>query len=130
MTEIQFLTTEQVLNIHLHWINRHGGDPSVRDLGLLQSAMAMPQQAFGGQYLHAGLPEMAAAYFFHLICNHAFVDGNKRAGTFSAIVFLECNGHMLDVEDDVLERVALGVAAGQIDKDEVVAFFRVHVKPL
>ncbi|MGD9853905.1 MAG: type II toxin-antitoxin system death-on-curing family toxin [Planctomycetaceae bacterium] len=71
MTEpIHFLTVDDVLQIHRRMIAEFGGTPEVRDVGLLQSAVSMPQARFGGQYLHAGVPEMAAAYLYHICANH------------------------------------------------------------
>jgi death-on-curing protein len=70
-----FLTLGEVIEIHHDQIERYGGDSGIRDLGLLQSAMAMPAAGFGGRYLHADLCEMAAAYLFHITQNYPFVDG-------------------------------------------------------
>ena len=72
-----FLTLDEVLEIHRDQIERYGGAAGIRDLGLLQSALAQPSATFGGQYLHADLHEMAAAYLYHLVQNHPFLDGNK-----------------------------------------------------
>ena len=72
-----FLTLEEVREIHIDQIERYGGGPGIRDISLLQSAIAMPAAGFGEQYLHGDLFEMAAAYLFHLVQNHPFVDGNK-----------------------------------------------------
>lgn len=82
-----FLTLDEALDIHRDQIQRYGGSSGIRDLGLLQSALAQPQAAFAGQFLHADLIEMAAAYLFHITQNHPFVDGNKRTGTAAALVF-------------------------------------------
>ena len=72
-----FLGLDEVIEIHRDQIERYGGHPGVRDMGLLQSAIAMPQASHGGKYLHADLFEMAAAYLFHIVQNHPFVDANK-----------------------------------------------------
>lgn len=77
----EYLTTEDVLEIHADQIERYGGSGGIRDRGLLEAAVAMPQASFDGQLLHGDLFEMAAAYLYHLVQNHPFVDGNKRAGT-------------------------------------------------
>jgi len=69
-----FLTLDEILAIHRDQIERYGGAYGVRDMGLLQSAVAMPSAAAYGQYLHTDLCEMAAAYLFHIAQNHAFVD--------------------------------------------------------
>jgi Fic/DOC family len=72
-----FLTLDEVLEIHRDPIERYGGGEGIRDLGLLQSELAQPSATFGGQYLHADLHEMAAAYLYHLVQNHPFLDGNR-----------------------------------------------------
>ena len=87
-----FLSLGEILEIHRDQIERYGGDAGIRDLGLLQSALAVPASGFGGRYLHSDLFEMAAAYLFHLVQNHPFVDGNKRTGAVAALVFLSLNG--------------------------------------
>jgi len=96
----------------------------VRDVGLLQSAIAMPQASFGGEFLHKDLFEMAAAYLYHLVQNHAFVDGNKRVGAASAIVFLTLNGVELEADEEGLVEITLAVAQGQADKQQIAVFFR------
>ena len=75
-----FLAVEDVLYLHTNQIDLYGGDHGVRDINLLDSAIAQPQAAFGGNHLHAFPFEMAAAYMFHIVQNHPFVDGNKRTG--------------------------------------------------
>ena len=72
-----FLQTSDLLRLHTDQITRYGGDPGIRDLGLLGSAIAQPQAGFGGQFLHADIFEMAAAYLFHIVQNHPCLDGNK-----------------------------------------------------
>ena len=86
-----FLNLAEVLEIHRDQIERYGGQAGIRDLGLLQSALAMPAAGFGGRYLHEDLLEMAAVYLFHIARNHPFVDGNKRTGAVAALVFLSLN---------------------------------------
>ena len=76
----EFLRVDDVLELHRDQIERYGGDPGIRDRGLIEAAVAMPRQSFGGQFLHVDLFEMAAAYAFHLAGSQAFLDGNKRVG--------------------------------------------------
>lgn len=123
-----FLAAEHILAIHRRMIEEFGGDPGVRDGGLLESAAMMPQSAFGGRYLHGDLPAMAAAYLFHICRNHAFVDGNKRTALASAEVFLRLNGHRLAASNKDLERIMSAVADGTMGKEDLTAFFRSHVK--
>ena len=119
-----FLTLDEVLQIHAHQIETFGGDGGIRDMGLLESAIAQPMQSFGGQYLHPDLASMAAAYLFHIAANHAFVDGNKRTGAHAALVFLVLNGVDVDYPTDEAEQLVLCVASGRAMKDEVIEFFR------
>ena len=88
---IEFLTLDDILETHREQIRVYGGSDGVRDLGLMQSALAQPSAAYGGVFLHNGLCEMTAAYLFHLIQNHPFIDGNKRVGLETALLFLEIN---------------------------------------
>lgn len=123
-----FLTLDEVLRLHSYQIEHFGGDIAIRDLALLESALAQPQQSFGGQFLHPDLASMAAAYLFHIVQNHPFVDGNKRTGTHAAIVFLEINDRELDLPTNETEAIVLQVAQGKIGKDEVTIFFRNQLK--
>lgn len=124
-----FLTLEQVLAIHADQIHRYGGSLGVRDLGLLQSALAMPGVSFGGQYLHPTLQEMAAAYLFHLTQNHPFVDGNKRIGLAVAIAFLGLNDVWLEADASELLEMVFKVARGEIGKPEIAVFLRDRCVP-
>jgi death-on-curing protein len=117
----EFLTVEDVLGIHAEMIAKYGGDGALRDLGLLESAVAMPQQTFGSQFLHDSLFSMAAAYLYHITQNHAFVDGNKRTGLTAALVFLRLNLHVIDRETDQLYHLMKGVVEGRLDKTAVAA---------
>lgn len=119
-----FLTLDEVIEIHQDMIQRYGGSLSVRDMGLLESAVATPQAGFGGQYLHSNLFEMAAAYLFHIVQNHPFIDGNKRAGAMAAFTFLKLNGVTLIARESAFERMVRDVAEGKIGKDKVANFLQ------
>lgn len=119
-----FLTLEEVLEIHRDEIERHGGTLGVREQGLLESAVAAPQSGFGGHYLHGDLYEMAAAYLFHLVQNHPFIDGNKRVGAATALVFLTMNGVETKMTNQALVDMVLTVAKGERDKPAIAEFFR------
>lgn len=123
-----YLSVPDILRIHGRVIADFGGDPGLRDRGLLESAAAMPQATFGGEELHAGLAEKAAAYHYHLCSNHPFVDGNTRVAVVAAELFLLLNGRELRADDDELETLTLGVAAGKLSKDEVTRFFARQLK--
>lgn len=118
-----FLTLNEVLQLHAEALEHFGGQDGIRDLALLESAIAMPRQGFAGQYLHPDLASMASAYLFHLASNHAFIDGNKRVGARAAYVFLGMNGCDVDFPLDETEQLVLGVAKGEVSKEQVTAFF-------
>ena len=122
-----FLTLDEVLALHGDQLERYGGDPGLRDVGLLESALATPRATYGKVFLHGSLPEMAAAYLFHLVGNHPFVDGNKRTGLACAIAFLGLNDLWLEADPDELVEMVLRVARGEATKAEVAEFIRLRV---
>ena len=124
-----FLELAEVVEIHRDQIERYGGAQGIRDLGLLQSALAMPSAGAGDEYFHDDMVSMAAAYLFHLVKNHPFVDGNKRVGAVAAVVFLDLNSVELVAPEDDFEALVMGVAAGRTTKAQVSQFFRDHSSP-
>ena len=126
--EPAYLSLAEVLEIHQDQIVRYGGEPGTRDPNLLKSALAMPAATFGGGLLHADIFEMAAAYLFHLVQNHPFIDGNKRVGAVAAIVFLELNGYEFDAPADMLHDFVIRVARGDFTKADTALFLRKHSK--
>lgn len=120
-TEPEFLTVDDVLALHAQQLARYGGAAGLRDRALLDSAVAQPQASFGGAWLHPDLWTMAAAYLFHLVQNHPFVDGNKRTGLLSALVFLSLNGVTLDQATPALYDLTMAVADGRLDKPALAA---------
>jgi death-on-curing protein len=123
-----FLTLDEILEIHRDQIRRYGGKDGVRDAGLLESAVAMPRAGSASGYLHRDVFEMAAAYLFHIVRNHPFIDGNKRTGAVAALVFLSLNGLEVEAIESALEEMVRGVAAGVNDKPMVAEFFRRRCK--
>ncbi len=121
-----FLSVEDVLSLHTDQVALYGGDHGIRDLGLLESAVAQPRATFGGEFLHKDLFEMAAAYMFHIVQNHPFLDGNKRTGAVTALVFLDVNGVEIDAPKGSIYDLTMSVATGQADKTQVAEFFRSH----
>jgi death-on-curing protein len=126
---LDFLTLNDVMAIHRRLIDTYGGSGGVRDEGLLLSALAMPQAAFFGVYAHNDIYEMAAAYLFHIVMNHPFVDGNKRTGAAAAIVFLGMNDIALTADNQTLVEFTLSVAQGQQSKSQITTFLKKHSKP-
>ncbi len=84
----RFLTTDEIIQIHQDQVRRYGGMDGVRDAASLESAVAMPEAGVGDKYFHSDLFAMAAAYLFHIVSDHPFLDGNKRVGVVAALVFL------------------------------------------
>jgi len=119
-----FLGLDEVVEIHRDQIERYGGSTGIRDIELLQSAVAMPSAGFGEDYLHQDIYEMAAAYLFHIVRNHPFIDGNKRTGAVASVVFLLMNGIELGADEDDFEGVVRSVAEGKMDKAGAAEFFR------
>ena len=119
-----FLSLDHVLRLHGSLIEHYGGIEGVRDASLLDSAISMPQATFDGRHLHGDVYEMAAAYLYHIVQNHPFLDGNKRTGAAAAIVFLAINDIDIDNDEQGLVDLTLSVATGQTDKPEIAEFFR------
>lgn len=112
-----------MIEIHRGMVGQYGGSTGIRDRGLLESAVAMPQAGFGDQYLHSTLFEMAAAYLFHIVKNHPFIDGNKRTGAMAAFIFLKLNNLTLNAEEVEFERIVREVSEGKTGKERIAGFF-------
>ncbi len=119
-----FLTLDDTLQLHDDQINQYDGSMGVRGMGLLLSAIEMPKASYGGEFLHEDVYEMAAAYLFHLVQNHAFIDGNKRVGLAAAIAFLGLNNLRLTADPDALTEMVLEVAQGRLGKPKIAEFLR------
>ncbi|MGD9957294.1 MAG: type II toxin-antitoxin system death-on-curing family toxin [Candidatus Nanopelagicales bacterium] len=117
----RLLTTEDLVAIATR-IGR--GDPSIRDLGLLESAAARPGTSVFGDDAYPDLETKAAALLESLVRNHALIDGNKRLGWLSLVLMLALNGHRLDVDDDEAYDLVIGVAEGRHDIAAIVAVLR------
>lgn len=124
MAEPVFLTLAEVIEVHVDQIRRYGGQSGLRDLGLLESALAQPQASFAGEWLHNSLHDMAAAYAYHLCQNHPFIDGNKRTALACALVFLELNGVSLLDPRGRLKNAMFRLAAGKMRKEEFAKLLR------
>jgi death on curing protein len=122
--KITFLTLAEVVEIHADQIERYGGGSGIRDINLLSSAVAMPYASFQGQFLHADLFEMAAAYAFHICQNHPFVDGNKMTALAAALVFLELNDISLSDPEEKLYHSMMSLASSALDKAGLAVVLR------
>jgi death-on-curing protein len=119
-----FLGLDEVVAIHNDQITRYGGHPGIRDIGALKSAIAMPSAGIAGDYLHTDIYEMAAAYLFHIVRNHPFIDGNKRTGAVASVVFLMMNGVEVQADEDSFEKLVISTAEGKTSKAVIAEFLR------
>lgn len=119
-----FLSKAEVLAMHRMLIDLFGGAHGVRDEGLLLSALAQPEATFDGVYLHADVFDMAAAYAFHLVMNHPFLDGNKRVGATAMGGFLAVNGHRLRLDQAELYAMIIATTEGRVEKAGIAAWLR------
>ena len=126
---MRLLDFDRVLLIHARLIAESGGSEGIRDRNAIESALAQPLMAFGGQDLYPTLAEKAAALGFSLIANHPFVDGNKRIGHAAAEAFLRLNGFQFDASVDEQEAIVLRVAAGEAGREEWTRWVQEHLKP-
>lgn len=121
------LTKQQVILLHKEIIAESGGSPEIRDEGLLDSALNTPFQTFSGTELYPTILEKATRLGYSLIKNHAFVDGNKRIGAHTMLVFLVLNNIEVEYEDNDFTQLILGVAAGEISAEQLLAWLQAHV---
>ncbi len=124
---MRYLNLGEVLQLHRLILAASGGMSGVRDLGALESATAQPQLTFGGQDLYSGLVEKAASLCFSLVKNHPFVDGNKRIGHAAMEVFLQLNGAEIDASVDDQESLMLGLASGDVTREQLEAWLSTHL---
>lgn len=111
---------EKVLLLHQLITQETGGDPNVRDIALLDSALESAFATFGGQELYPTKEEKGARLGYALISNHAFVDGNKRIGMYVLLTFLETNGIKIRPTNEEVARVGLAVAAGEMKYQDLL----------
>ena len=127
MKEPVWIDERDALALRDRLLALEGGAAGLRDLGLLQSALARPQQlrAYGDK---PGIVQMAAAYTAGIVRDHPFVDGNKRTGFVVGVLFLELNGyHFVASEEDAAQAV-LSLAAGTLQEEAFAAWMRANVK--
>jgi death-on-curing protein len=124
----RYLTLNEILTLHERIAADSGGGIGVRDLGLLESAIAQPKQSFGGTELYPEIHQKAAALGFSLISNHPFVDGNKRVGHAALETFLILNGRELVGDMSEHERIVLAAASGELSREAFAEWVREHVE--
>jgi death on curing protein len=124
---LRYLELGEILQLYRRVMRQSGGTVGIRDLGLLESAIAQPRATFGGIDLYPTIAEKAAAIGFSLIKNHPFVDGNKRIGHAAAEVFLMLNGYEIEANVDEQERIIRDLAAGNLNREDFVSWLRDHI---
>ena len=126
--EPKWLTLDMVLAIHDEQLAQFGGGEGMRDLGLLESALARPANRY--QYeAEANIFELAAALGAGIVGNHPFVDGNKRTGVLSIQAFLVLNGwRFIPAQDDEV-RTILALASGEVDESDLARWIEANAEP-
>lgn len=127
MSEPHWIDRRALLLLHAEAVAEHGGLSGLRDLGLLESALARPRNLYGYDP-SADIAQLAAAYGFGLVRNHPFIDGNKRIGFIVTDLFLRINGPHLVAEQIDQIRTMLSLAASQLSEEEFGVWVRVHAK--
>ena len=127
---MRYLTLGEVVELHQRLLTQAGGASGIRDLGLLESALAQPKATFDGTDLHPTLIDKAAALGFALVANHAFIDGNKRIGHAAMEVFLLLNDHEIDASVDEQERLMLDLAVAARDRAGLAQWLSNRVKKI
>ncbi len=127
---MRYLTLTEVIDLHRRVAKQSGGSVGIRDLAGVQSAIAQPQMTFDEKELYPTIESKATALCFSLVMNHPFVDGNKRVGHAAMETFLVMNGLELSANVDDAERTILTLAAGELSREELLAWVSSHVQPL
>ena len=120
------LTKKQILMLHTQLIESTGGCDGIRDEGLLDSALEIPFQSFGGEELYPSIQAKAARLCYGLVKNHAMLDGNKRIGAHTMLVFLAVNGYELEYTQKELSDLILDVADGKKECEDILAWILEH----
>ena len=122
------LSKEQVIILHKQLIETTGGSDGIRDIGMLDSALANPFQSFGNKELYPSVQAKAAQLCFGIVKNHPMIDGNKRLGTHVMLVFLALNGYELAYTQQELSGAILDLASGKMDADDILQWIISHQK--
>lgn len=124
--KVQYVTAEEVLGAHAELIDSYGGSHGLRDLTLIESAVARPRAGYGDFEAYPTIWDKAAVLLQSIVLNHAFIDGNKRTGTIAALLFLERNGHVVTCSQHSLVAFTLKVASKQMDEAKIATWLKTH----
>ncbi len=124
------LTLIEVLELHRRIIKQSGGALGIRDMALLESAIAQPRMTFAGKELYPSVLEKAATLGFSIIMNHPFVDGNKRAGHAAMETFLVLNGMEINAAVDEQERLIVAIASGELRREALAEWLQQNTIPI
>jgi death on curing protein len=130
VSDIDFLSFDEVVAIHREQLAIYGGQDGFIDEGVVRSATAMPQAMMFGNFLHEDIAEMAAAYLFHFAASQGFVDGNKRTALVTTVEFLGRNGYKVDCTDMEIYDLTMRVANHQMNKTEIADWIREKLAPV
>jgi len=125
---MQFMTLDQLLQLHALILSRDGGSDGVRDVGRLEAVIATQHQEVFGEELYHGAHEKAAALIRGIICDHPFADGNKRTAMLIGLTFIEVNGYQFKAKKGEIEDFAVSVATSHLDVAAIAAWLKVHSK--
>jgi len=125
---MKYITVKDVLLLHDMAVDATGGSHGLRDVGLLESAVARPESSFGGEELYPTIFLKAGALIHSLLRNHPFVDGNKRTSLFSAMTFLELNGYKFIAEQMEIVEFALKVENDKLSVEEISTWLEEHTE--
>lgn len=125
---VKYLTLDEIIAIHDSMIDIYGGSHGIRDLGLLQSALARPQASFSGEDLYPNIFDKASALFHSLMFNHVFVDGNKRTTFVGTARFLSLNGYEITARGKDVIVFALEVENKYLSIEKIAGWLRKNSK--
>ena len=123
------INLDEVLELHSKSIQDYGGSDGIRDMDLLESALARPFQTFDGQDLYPSVFEKAAALAQSLVVNHPFVDGNKRTGTLCMVGYLILNNYSLTATSESLYNFVINISTGNIAFEAIVEWLKNNSTP-
>lgn len=127
---MRYLTVSEVIELYRQMMETSGGTVGILSIEALESAVAQPRAAFGGNELYPTIIEKAAALGFSLVMNHAFVDGNKRIGHYAMETFLVVNSYELDTTVDEQESIVLQLASGKLSRDAFTDWIRENIRKM